>query len=70
MFAPCRLNKTRNQLKHSIQYKPHHEKTCFSICEDKEADQLSSYRAADQYLSFRYTDSAIPLLSKSLILNL
>ena len=52
--------------------------TC--ICENKGADQLrgsflmlrGSYRnrEADQRLCFRYTDSTIPLLSKSKISSL
>ena len=37
----------------------------FCICENKDADQLRGNREADQRLCFRYTDSAIPLLSKS-----
>ena len=35
------------------------------ICENKDADQLRGNREADQRLCFRYTDSTIPLLSKS-----
>ena len=35
----------------------------FSICENKDADQLRGNREADQCLCFRYTDSTIPLLS-------
>ena len=42
----------------------------FCICENKEADQLRGNREADQRLCFRYTDSTIPLLSKSEISNL
>ena len=37
-------------------------KQAFCICENKDADQLRSYREADQRLCFRYTDSTIPLL--------
>ena len=37
--------------------------TC--ICENKDADQLRGNREADQRLCFRYTDSTIPLLSRS-----
>ena len=37
----------------------------FCICKNKGADQLRGNREADQRLSFRYTDSTIPLLSKS-----
>ena len=40
-------------------------KTGFCICENKDADQLRGNREADQCLCFRYTDSAISLLSKS-----
>ena len=40
-------------------------KPAFCICENKEADQLCGSREADQRLCFRYTDSTIPLLSKS-----
>ena len=39
-------------------------KPAFCICENKDADQLRSYREADQRLCFRYIDSTIPLLSK------
>ena len=42
----------------------------FSICENKDADQLRGNREADQRLCFRYTDSTIPLLSKSEISSL
>ena len=37
----------------------------FCTCENKDADQLRGNREADQRLCFRYTDSTIPLLSKS-----
>ena len=37
------------------------------ICENKDADQLRGNREADQRLCFRYSDSTIPLLSKSMI---
>ena len=40
-------------------------KPAFCICENKDADQLRGNREADQRLCFRYTDSTIPLLSKS-----
>ena len=40
-------------------------KTAFCICENKDADQLRGNREADQRLCFRYTDTTIPLLSKS-----
>ena len=39
-------------------------KPALCICENKDADQLRGNREADQRLCFRYTDSAIPLLSK------
>ena len=45
-------------------------KTTFCICENKDADQLRGNREADQRLCFRYTDSTIPLLSKSEISSL
>ena len=45
-------------------------KPAFCICENKEADQLRGDREADQRLVFCYTDSTIPLLSKSEILSL
>ena len=37
-------------------------KPAFCICENKGADQLHGNHEADQRLSFRYTDSTIPLL--------
>ena len=40
-------------------------KPTICICENKDADQLRGNREADQRLYFRYTDSAVPLLSKS-----
>ena len=40
-------------------------KPAFCICENKDADQLRGDREADQRLCFRYTDTTIPLLSKS-----
>ena len=36
----------------------------FCICENKDADQLSDNREADQRLCFHYTDSTILLLPK------
>ena len=54
-------------------------KPAFCICENKDADQLSSNCAADQLrsncaadqrLCFRYTDSEISLLPKSKISSL
>ena len=55
---------------HRSVFEPHYEKTGFCICENKDADQLRSYCAADQRLCFRYTDSKIPLLPKSEISSL
>ena len=40
-------------------------KPTFYICENKDADQIRSNCEADQRLCFHYTDSTIPLLSKS-----
>ena len=40
-------------------------KPTIRIGENKGADQFRSYCEADQRLCFRYTDSTIPLLSKS-----
>ena len=45
-------------------------KPAFCICENKDANQLHSYCAADQGLCFHYTDSTIPLLPKSEISSL
>ena len=45
-------------------------KPAICICENKDADQLRGNREADQRLCFRYTDSTIPLLSKSEISSL
>ena len=45
-------------------------KPAFCICENKDADQLRGNREADQRLCFRYTDSTIPLLTKSEISSL
>ena len=45
-------------------------KPTFCICENKDADQLRGNREADQRLCFRYTDTTIPLLSKSEISSL
>ena len=42
-------------------------KPTICIGENKDADQLRGYRKADQRLSFRYSDSTIPLLLKSKI---
>ena len=45
-------------------------KPTICICENKDADQLRGNREADQRLCFRYTDSTIPILSKSKISSL
>ena len=45
-------------------------KPAIFISENKDADQLRGNREADQRLCFRYTDSTIPLLSKSKISSL
>ena len=42
-------------------------KPAFCICENKGADQLRSYREADQRLCFRYMDSTIPLQNFKLL---
>ena len=44
-------------------------KQAYCICDNKDADQLRGNREADQRLCFRYTDSTIPLLSKSKVSN-
>ena len=45
-------------------------KPAFCIYENKDADQLRGNRKADQRLCFHYTDSTIPVLSKSEIPSL
>ena len=45
-------------------------KPAYCICENKDADQLRGNREADQRLCFCYTDSTIPLLSRSEISSL
>ena len=45
-------------------------KPTIRIGENKDADQLRVNRKADQRLCFRYSDSTIPLLSKSKISSL
>ena len=49
---------------------PPREKPNICICENKCADQLRSYREADQRLCFRYMDSGITLLQKPLATGL
>ena len=58
------LDSYRYQMSHDVR------KPDFCICENKDADQLRGNREADQRLCFRYTDSTIPLLSKSKISSL
>ena len=41
-------------------------KPAFSICENKDADQLGGDLTADQHLCFRHIDFTIPLLPKHL----
>ena len=45
--------------------KPRREKTGFLHMRKQRADQLRGNREADQRLCFRYTDSTIPLLSRT-----
>ena len=59
IFSSKRLQQLNNHVS-SIMRKP-----TFCICKNKDADQLRGNREADQPLCFRYTDSTIPLLSKS-----
>ena len=42
----------------------------FCVCKNKDADHLRSNPEADQRLCFRYIDSTIPLLPKSVISSL
>ena len=50
---------------------PCHEKTgVLHIRKNKDADQLRGNREADQRLYFRYTNSTVPLLPKSIISSL
>ena len=44
--------------------------TDFCLCENKGVDQLCSNCTADQRLCFHYTESTIPLLSRSGISSL
>ena len=48
----------------------HMGKPTICLGENKGADQPRGNREADQRLCFRYTDSTIPLLSKSKISSL
>ena len=59
----------KSQVKHNYMSRVMRKPT-FCICENKDADQLPGNREADQRLCFRYTESTIPLLPKSVILSL
>ena len=50
-----------------LQFEPRCEKMAFAYIKTKDADQLRGNREADQRLGFRYTDTTIPLSSKSKI---
>ena len=69
---PFGLNKPHTKGHLHLQYlkKGHISIPDFCICENKGADQLRCNPEADQRLCFRYTDSTIPLLSKSEISRL
>ena len=60
----CHVSVTVHDMSHGVR------KPAFCICENKDADQLRGNREADQRLCFRYTDTTIPLLSKSEISSL
>ena len=66
VFCICE-NKDADQLRGNREADP---KPVFCICENKDADQLRGNREADPRLCFRHTDSAIPLLPKSVISSL
>ena len=57
-------------VEYDIKLSRHMGKPTICVCENKGADQLRGNREADQRLYFRYTDSTIPLLSKSKISSL
>ena len=59
-----------NLLSSLSSFESHHEKTCFCIGKNKDADQLHGNHAADQRLWFRYIDSKITLLPESEISSL
>ena len=61
----CRRKSTK-----VIRYEPPHGKSTICIGKNKGAYQLRSNCEADQRLCFRYTNSTIPLLSKSKISSL
>ena len=62
------VSKKKKKKKNIIE--PPREKPNICICENKCADQLRSYREADQRLCFRYIDSGITLLQKPLATGL
>ena len=61
---------TSEQIRYILTYEPHHEKTFFCICENKDADQLWGNHKADQRLCFSFIASTIPLLAKYKISSL
>ena len=74
-YSVTRLEVRSSGMSHRGQLPPHRinscriraEKQTFCICENKDADQLRGNREADPRLCFRFSDSTIPLLSKSKI---
>ena len=76
IMGPGELKRMKNKSTHLVyQYKKMYlsrrmGKPTICIGENKGADQLRSNCEADQRLCFRYTDSTIPLLSKSKISSL
>ena len=60
------LHATRQRMRYELG----REKTGFLHMRKQKRDQLRGNREADQHLCFRYTDSTIPLLSKSKISSL
>ena len=69
-FSICLGPKSANGIPEILHLSRVMRKSTFYICENKDADQLRGNREADQRLCFRYTDSTIPLLSKSEISSL
>ena len=65
IFRKCNSNFFLKQSLSHVMRKP-----TFCICKNKGADQLSSNCEANHRLCFRYTDSTIPLLSKTKISSL
>ena len=70
----CYNSKVTCPIHPNIEHDPHLSlvvrKPAFCICENKEADELRRNHKADQRIRFCYTDSTIPLLSKSEISSL